>query len=116
MFSRELIERSGYDRAGFAARYDRYRPRPPRALLDVLCRYARVDRPAVVVDLGCGTGLSTRAWSGVAGRAIGVEPNPAMLAAAAPAPGVEYREAFAQATGLDGACADIVTCSQSLHW
>ena len=39
-----------------------------------------------------------------------------MLAAAEPAPGVEYREAFAQETGLDDGCADIVTCSQSLHW
>jgi SAM-dependent methyltransferase len=116
LFSRDLIALSGYDREGFAARYDRFRPRPPRALLDVLCRYARVERPALVVDLGCGTGLSTRAWSGVAERAIGIEPNPAMLAAAEPAADVEYREAYAQETGLDDGCADIVTCSQSLHW
>jgi SAM-dependent methyltransferase len=115
-FSRGLIEKSGYDRANFAAHYDRYRPRPPRALLDALCRYARVTRPALVVDLGCGTGLSTRAWSGITDRAVGVEPNPAMLAVAEPAPGVEYREAFAQQTGLANGTADIVTCSQSLHW
>jgi len=111
-----LIERSGYDRDGFSATYDRFRPRPPQALLEVLCRYARTDRPELVVDLGCGTGLSTRAWSGTAARTIGVEPNPAMLAAAEPARGVEYREAFAAETGLEDACADIVTCSQSLHW
>ena len=116
MFSRDLIARSGYDREGFASRYDRYRPRPPRALLDTLCRYAGLERPALVVDLGCGTGLSTRAWSGIAARAIGVEPNPAMLAAAAPTPGVEFVEAYAQETGLEDGCADIVTCSQSLHW
>jgi SAM-dependent methyltransferase len=115
-FSRALIETSGYRRTGFAAHYDRYRPRPPEALLDQLCRYARVERPRLVVDLGCGTGLSTRAWSGRAERAVGVEPNPAMLAVAAPAPGVEYREAFAHETGLDDGCADVVTCSQSLHW
>ena len=111
-----LIERSGYDRDGFSATYDRFRPRPPQALLDVLSRYARTERPELVVDLGCGTALSTRAWSGTAARTIGVEPNPAMLAAAEPAPGVEYREAFAAETGLDDGCADIVTCSQSLHW
>ena len=111
-----LIDRSGYDREGFSAHYDRFRPRPPQALLDVLCRYARTDRPELVVDLGCGTGLSTRAWSGTAARTVGLEPNPAMLAATEGAPGVEYREAFAAETGLDDACADIVTCSQSLHW
>ena len=116
MFSRDLIATSGYDREGFAARYDRFRPRPPDALVDFLCRYARAERPALVVDLGCGTGLSTRAWSGRAERVVGVEPNPAMLAAADRAPGVEYREAFAHETGLEDACADIVTCSQSFHW
>lgn len=116
MFSRDLIAASGYDREGFAARYDRFRPRPPRVLLDVLIRYARVERPVLVVDLGCGTGLSARAWSGLAERVVGVEPNPAMLAAAEPAEGVEYREAFAHETGLEDGCADIVTCSQSFHW
>jgi SAM-dependent methyltransferase len=116
LFSRDLIAASGYDREGFAARYDRFRPQPPQVLLDVLCRYARTERPARVVDLGCGTGLSTRAWSGRGERIIGVEPNPAMLAAAGPAPGVEYREAFGHETGLEDACTDVVTCSQSFHW
>jgi len=115
-FSNDLIATSGYDRTGFAAHYDRFRPRPPRALLDVLCSYSRVERPRLVVDLGCGTGLSTRAWTGVAERTVGVEPNAAMLAVAEPAPGVEFRQAFAYETGLESDSADIVTCSQSLHW
>ena len=115
-FSQGLIERSGYARTGFADHYDRYRPRPPRALLELLCRYARTPQPKLVVDLGCGTGLSTRAWSGVAKQVIGIEPNPAMLAAAKKALGVEYREAYAQETGLPQGRADIATCSQSFHW
>ncbi len=115
-FSQRLIDASGYAREGFASTYDRFRPRPPRELLDVLCRYARAPRPELVVDLGSGTGLSTRAWSGIAERATGIEPNAAMLAVVEPAAGVEFREAFASATGLDEGCADIVTCSQSLHW
>ena len=115
-FSDELIARSGYDRPGFAARYDRFRPRTPQTLVEVLRRYARVERPAFVVDLGCGTGLSTRIWSGAAERVVGIEPNAAMLAAAEDGPGVDYREAFAHDTGLASGSADIVTCSQSLHW
>jgi SAM-dependent methyltransferase len=114
--SHRLIETSGYDRPGFADTYERFRPRTPNALVDVLCRYARAEQPTLVVDLGCGTGLSTRAWSSVARRVIGIEPNAAMLAAAAPVSGVEYRQAYAQETGLDDDIADIVTCSQSLHW
>ena len=115
-FSRALIDNSGYEREGFADSYDRFRPRPPRELLEVLCRYARVERPRLVVDLGCGTGLSTRAWSGTAERVVGIEPNPAMLAVAEPAPGVEYCRGYSNDTGLPDARADIVTASQSLHW
>ena len=115
-FSRALIERSGYGREGFAVGYDRFRPRPPEVLLDLLCRYARTERPALIVDLGCGTGLSTRVWSGRAKRIVGIEPNSAMRAAAEDTPGVEYHEAYAHETGLSQDTADIVTASQSLHW
>jgi len=115
-FSRTLIETSGYERPGFAARYDHYRPRPPDVLLETLSRYARVERPALVVDLGAGTGLSTRAWLGRAERVVGIEPNPAMIEVAQRDDGIEYRHAFAHETGLADASADIVTCSQSLHW
>jgi SAM-dependent methyltransferase len=115
-FSQGLIATSGYEREGFAGDYDRFRPRPPRMLLELLCRYARVERPGLVVDLGCGTGLSARAWSGSAERVVGIEPNPAMLDVAEETPGVEYRQAFAQDTGLPDAGADIVTAAQSLHW
>jgi ubiquinone/menaquinone biosynthesis C-methylase UbiE len=114
-----LIRESNYSRRGFAAHYDAYRPSPPQIVLDVLCRLARVDRPSLVVDLGCGTGLSTRAWAGRARRTVGVEANPAMLAAARAATrdwDVDYVEAYADATGLEDGSADIVTCAQSFHW
>lgn len=118
-FSDELIERSGYDRDGFAAHYDRFRPRPPPALVETLLQVAGVDRATLVADLGSGTGLSTRAWAESSNRVVGVEPNLAMLErarAATPAGNVEYRLGFAHDTGLDDACADLVTCSQSFHW
>lgn len=118
-FSSELIGRSGYERKGFAAHYDRYRPSPPRALLDSLLQLARVGRAALVIDFGAGTGLSTRVWAELADRVVGVEPNPAMCAEAqklTEAANVEFEVAFAQDTGLPAGAADVVTCSQSLHW
>jgi SAM-dependent methyltransferase len=103
--------------SSFAESYDRYRPRPPQALLDLLTRLAEVERPRLVVDLGTGTGLSARAWHGRAERVVGIEPDDDMRAVAeARGGGVEYVAATADATGLPDACADIVTCSQSLHW
>ncbi len=118
-FSRELISRSGYEREGFASHYDRYRPRPPAALFETLLQLARTERPALVVDLGAGTGLSTRPWAPRAERVIGVEPNASMRDTAqglTPEPNVEFVLGFSHETGLPDACADVVTASQSLHW
>jgi ubiquinone/menaquinone biosynthesis C-methylase UbiE len=117
--SEELIRTAGYGRAGFAQTYDRYRPEPPPALLDFLCRAAGVERPRIVVDLGCGTGLSTRAWVERAEEVVGVEPQGPMRARAeeaTDAPNVRYLAAYSDATGLPDGCADVVTCSQSFHW
>ena len=102
--------------ASFAETYDRYRPRPPEALLDLLAQLAGVEQPALVVDLGSGTGLSARAWAGRAERIVGVEPDQAMRAVAEGLGGVEYVAGTSAETGLPDACADVVTCSQSLHW
>jgi predicted O-methyltransferase YrrM len=44
---------------GFAESYDRTRPSPPPALLDLLMQLAGYPHPALVVDVGSGTGLST---------------------------------------------------------
>ncbi len=111
-----VIQRSGFRLEGFAERYDAARPRPPEALLDLLCRLAAVGRPRLVVDLGSGTGLSTNIWSGRSSEAVGVEPNPDMRAQAVPLPGVRFVDGLSSDTGLPDECADIVTVSQALHW
>jgi SAM-dependent methyltransferase len=116
---RSRLERSGYHRPGFAEHYDRYRPRPPLALLDLLPPLAGVDRPRLVVDLGSGTGLSTRFWAERADEVVGVEPNEAMRAFAeevTEASNVRYVDGSGYATGLQDACADLVTAAQSLQW
>jgi SAM-dependent methyltransferase len=118
-FSRTLIDRSGYAAEGFPELYDAARPAPPAALLDVLLYLAQVERPRLVVDLGAGTGLSTRAWAERADAVIGVEGNPAMAAqarATTTAPNVRYVDAFAADTGLPPEEADVVTVAQAFHW
>ncbi len=108
---------------GAASTYDRARPSPPPALLDLLTQVIDMPLPARVVDLGSGTGLSTVVWSGRAERVIGVEPNADMrqtamrnVAGDPDAAHIEYHEGTAQQTGLPDGCADIVTCSQAFHW
>jgi SAM-dependent methyltransferase len=110
---------SAYASEGFGAAYHLARPSPPEALLRLLCRLARAERPRLVVDVGAGTGLSTRPWADFAEEVVGVEPNPEMRAAAeadTTFPNVRYVEGYSDATGLRDATADVVTYSQSLHW
>lgn len=108
---------------GFADTYDKYRPQPPLVLIDILTQLAQAEHPRLVVDLGCGTGLSTRIWAGRANAVIGIEPSDdmrriaeAQTVAMPNAKHVRYKAGFSHDTGLADACADIVTCSQALHW
>ena len=108
---------------GKASSYDRVRPTPPPALLDLLTQLIHLPHPALVVDLGSGTGLSTAIWGERAEQVIGIEPNADMRTQAVRkvvhhpyAAHIEYREGLAHQTGLPDGCADIVTAAQSFHW
>lgn len=103
--------------SGFAGLYDTNRPSPPAALGPLLARYANCRRP-VVVDLGSGTGLSSRWAAGWAASVIGIEPNDEMrgVAESQPRTNVEYRSGRAEHTGLPGASADVVVAVQAMHW
>jgi predicted TPR repeat methyltransferase len=46
--------------SGYADLYDRYRPSPPDILAQILTQLAQTRFPRLIVDLGSGTGLSTR--------------------------------------------------------
>ena len=105
--------------SGFAPTYDKYRPGPPAVLAPILRSITRVDMPELVVDLGSGTGLSSRYWCDKARTVIGIEPSNDMRKYAesfASPPNIEYRIGDSGQTGLIDNCARIVTCGNSLHW
>lgn len=106
--------------SGFADAYDAVRPVPPDVLGEVLTGYAG-RRPNVAVDLGSGTGLSTRWAATWCAEVIGVEPSTDMrdqAAAATPAAtsNVRYLPGWSNATGLPDHGADVVLAVQALHW
>lgn len=103
---------------GFGGHYDEVRPSPPEQLSDLLCTITQCREPSLVVDLGCGTGLSTRYWSSRAQKVVGIDPTDSMLHQAQEMGGgnISYQKGFSHSSGLEAGCADLVLCSQSLHW
>ncbi len=99
--------------------YARHRPGyPPSAIQTALGGLASPPR---VVDVGCGTGISSRLLAAAGAIVTGVDPSPEMLAAArraAPVPGppIDYIAASAEGLPVADACADLVVCAQAFHW
>lgn len=94
--------------------YDRLRPVAPPQAIDWLLDGARRD---VVVDLGAGTGLQTRALAELAGHVIAVEPDGRMRAVlAARSPQVEAVDGRGEQIPLPDASADALLISSAWHW
>jgi len=105
--------------SGFAKEYNHYRPSIPDVIVDILSQLASVTKPRKVVDLGCGTGLSTRVWEKKAYEVIGVEPNDDMRFQAmshSDGSNIRYQKGLSVSTGLPDSCADIVTVVEAFHW
>ena len=96
-----------------AARYAAYRPTYPPVLVDVLADRA----PAGTAwDIGCGTGQLSVDLARRFSRVVATDPAQAQLDAATPAPGVEYRCAPAEASGLPDASIALAVAAQAAHW
>lgn len=110
--------RAGADRfSGFGDLYDVVRPSPPQDLAEVLVSYAG-GPPRLVIDLGCGTGLSSRWAATWAAAVVGIEPGDDMRSIAEDAgpEAVSYRHGWSHDTGLPTGSADVVLAVQALHW
>jgi SAM-dependent methyltransferase len=94
--------------------YARFRPTYPPALFAWLAEVAPAR--AVAVDIGAGSGQASVPIAAWFDRVVAIEPSDAQLANAPAHPRIEYRAAAAEATGLDGGIADLLTVAQAFHW
>ena len=108
--------------AGLADLYARYRPSYPDAALDRVVTFAGLTATSLLVDVGAGTGISSRLFARRGVPVLGIEPNNEMRrkAEAEPLsdelPRPQYRAGKAEATGLADGCADAVLSAQAFHW
>ena len=108
----------GFERfLGYAEIYDDGRPKLPSKVIEILKIYLNQEINTIV-DIGCGTGLSTEICTQFSNNVIGIEPSIDMLnkAKAKENEKMRFMQGYGEKTGLDDECAEIVICSQAFHW
>jgi ubiquinone/menaquinone biosynthesis C-methylase UbiE len=113
---------------GLACRYAQFRPDYPAAIFerirDLLAPETLASGP-LLIDIGCGTGISTRRLRAAFGsaadlRIVGLEPSDDMrvqaIAAAAAADRIEYLPGAAESLPFPDRSSALVMAAQAAHW
>jgi SAM-dependent methyltransferase len=101
--------------SGRASDYAKYRPSYPTEAIDAVLAGLPQASALTVVDVGAGTGISSRLLTARGARVIGIEPNSEMRQAAL-ASNLDVRDATAENTGLSDGSVDVVAAFQAFHW
>lgn len=94
-----------------AEQYDRVRPEYPVELVDALL----AGGPRTVLDVGCGTGISSRLFMARGCAVVGLEPDPRM-AEVARRRGVVVESGTIEEWEAGARRFDLLTAGQSWHW
>jgi SAM-dependent methyltransferase len=98
-------------------RYARSRPvYQPNAVRQIRGRLGLAQPVRRALDVGCGTGNSSRALAAIAREVVGTDASRGMLASAERAPGLSYVESFAERLPFVDESFDLVTVASAFHW
>src|SRR3954451_8866418 len=103
------------------ALYEQLRPPYPPSFFREVAQRLGLDKQSALIDLGTGPGLLALGFAPYVGRIVGVDPEPAMLAAAKQAAeraGQPFTLIAGKAEDLpdDVGRFDVVTIGRALHW
>jgi ubiquinone/menaquinone biosynthesis C-methylase UbiE len=99
-----------------AAQYDALRPTYPKKALSLIFKSIEESDP-VILDLGCGTGISTRQLAKIRGTIFGCDIDSKMLKVArSNSTDVRYIEAQAERLPFENKMFDCVTAFIAFHW
>jgi ubiquinone/menaquinone biosynthesis C-methylase UbiE len=103
-----------------AEKYARYRWDYTPAAIQAIFDTAGLSSNSVVADIGAGTGILTRHFSGKVHQAYAIEPNREMRLEAEKAlvkePGCIVLDASAEETGLADHSVDLIAVATAIHW
>lgn len=99
-----------------AERYARGRPYHHPAVVRRIVEVTGRARFSCVLDVGCGTGQSTRAIADFADRVVGIDVSAEMLARAVPVPNASFQLAAAEALPFADRSFDLLTVGMAFHW
>lgn len=107
--------------ATIAEFYEQYRPPYPAEFFGAIAKKLTLDKRHALIDLGTGPGVLAIGLAPYVGRVVGVDPEPAMLAAARAASTragaeVNFIEGRAEELPADIGSFDVVTIGRALHW
>ncbi|MFO1464670.1 MAG: class I SAM-dependent methyltransferase [bacterium] len=94
--------------------YARYRPRYPQGLYRYLAGLCL--RRNLAWDCATGNGQAALGLAPYFSQVIATDASERQIAQAEAHPGVEYRVAPAEASGLPGRSVDLITVAQAFHW
>ncbi len=108
--------------SGLAKVYNLYRPSYPEEAVGAVVKHCHLNMDSILVDIGCGTGISSRCFAKAGVNVVGIEPNADMRTKAAASYDELYEamlifvEGTAEATGLEDESIDAVLAAQAFHW
>jgi len=108
---RQVAESFGAD----ADRYDRARPSYPAALIERIVAESPAAGVPLVLDVGCGTGISSRLFQAARCQVLGIDPDPRM-AELARSSGVDVEVAKIEEWDAGDRRFDSVVAAQAWHW
>ncbi len=111
--------------SGLAEIYQASRPSYPKEAIDFIVSHCQLSQQSLLVDVGCGTGISARLFAERGIKTVGVEPNEDMRKTAEAAGDMksadgkanpEYVDGTAENTTLKDESVDAVLAAQAFHW
>ncbi len=111
---------------GLGKIYASARPTYPADSIRYIAEIAKLQPGAEVVDVGAGTGISSRIFASHGYEVIALEPNDDMrktgeeactvFGAPPTQTHIQYLAGTGERTGLEAGSADLVLCAQAFHW